>query len=483
MTDWIAIIWTSLFGAVYILGAVAVTVHAILQERQSKAIVAWVGLAWLAPVLGSLAYACLGINRIERKGAALGFDEARRKVADFEPRAEDVAKLKQIADFHPPLVGLAQLGSVVTGRKILTGNRVDVLRNGDHAYPRMLEGIREARESVSLLSYIFDSDRVGEQFFQALVEARDRGVEVRVQIDHVGSRYSKPNMVTRLRKAGIPVAAFLPPGKVGWSRFANLRNHRKILVVDGRIGFTGGTNIREGHCLELEPAFPVQCLHFQFEGPIVGHLQEAFATDWAFTTGERLEGETWFHPVEPTGSVGARGISDGPDDDLDKMAEIILGALASATERVRIVTPYFLPDENIIWSLVVAAMRGVEVDIVIPERNNIRIMDWAVVPRLPFLLKKGCRVFRSPDPFDHTKLLVIDGVWSLVGSTNWDARSLRLNFEYNIECYDDGLAGRLDALIDEKITAARSVTLDELANRSIPVRVRDGLSQLLAPYL
>lgn len=483
MPEWITIIWTIVLSATHIMGAVAVTLHAILRKRQSKAIVAWIGLAWLAPVLGALTYLCFGINRITRKGASLGFDEARRKVAAFEPRPGDIAKLRQIADVHPPLVGLARLGHVVTERQILTGNRVEALVNGDESYPRMLEEIRGARESIALMSYIFDMDRIGKQFLDALVEASGRGVEVRVMIDHIGSRYSKPNMVRVLRKAGVMVAAFLPTGRAGMFRFANLRNHRKILVVDGRIGFTGGTNIREGHCLNLDPAAPVQCLHFRFEGPVVSHLQEVFATDWAFTTGERLEGETWFHPIEPSGGVGARGISDGPDDDLDKMGEILLGALASAQERVRIVTPYFLPDDNILWAIAIAAMRDVEVDIVIPERNNIRIMDWAIVPRLPFLLEKNCRVFRSPAPFDHTKLLVVDGVWSLVGSANWDARSLRLNFEFNIECYDDGLAGRLDAIIDQKIAVARPVTLEELTNRSVPVRIRDGLTQLLAPYL
>jgi cardiolipin synthase len=371
----------------------------------------------------------------------------------------------------------------VTGRKLLAGNVVDPLVNGDAAFPAMLEAIEQAQVSVTLISYIFDSDRIGTQFFEALVRARDRGVAVRVLIDHVGSRYSKVNMVGRLRAAGVPVAAFLPPGRVGWFRFANLRNHRKILVVDGQVGFTGGTNIREGHCLGLQPAFPVECLHFRLEGPVVMHLQEAFGIDWAFATGERLEDQTWFRPVALKGPVGARGISDGPDNDIDKMEQIILGGLAAAAKRVRIVTPYFLPDEAVRWSLAVAAMRRVDVEIVIPQRNNLRIMDWAMVPQLPFLLEKGCKVYRTPEPFDHTKLMVVDGIWSLIGSTNWDARSLRLNFEYNIECYDDELAGRIDAIIDAKIARAQLVTREDLEQRGAAVRFRDGLAQLLSPYL
>lgn len=483
MDDWISLVWPVVFTLLHLLGSVAVTLHAILRTRQSKAAMAWIGLAWMAPLLGSIAYACLGINRIERKGEALGFEEVRLKAGSYGSRPEDLMKLRNLARNNPSIIGMARLGKAVTGRRLLMGNQVDPLVNGDEAYPAMLEAIRGAENSVSLMSYIFDSDRVGEQFLDELVAARDRGVEVRVLIDHVGSRYSKPTMVARLREVGIEVAAFLPTGRIGMFRFANLRNHRKILVVDGRVGFTGGTNIREGHCMELKPSFPVQCLHFRVKGPVVAHLQEAFATDWAFTTGERLEKERWFHPVGLSGSVGARGVSDGPDEDLDKMAEMILGALACATKRVRIVTPYFLPDETIQWALVVAAMRGVKVDIVLPGRNNIRPMDWASMPQMPFLLQKGCRIYRSPEPFDHTKLMVVDRVWSLIGSTNWDARSLRLNFEYNIECYDEELAGRLDKVVEDKMAAAREVTLEELKERSTMVRLRDGLAQFLSPYL
>lgn len=483
MWEWLQDLWPYLVLVVHVAGATFVTMHVILRPRQSKALMAWLGLAWFSPVLGSLTYLCFGINRIERKGAALGIAESRLGAVAEKPSPAELERWKEMAGRHSSLRGLVQLGSQVTGRKLLPGNKVDPLIDGDEAYPSMLAEIDHAKESVNLLSYIFDSDRAGEQFLKSLVAAKDRGVDVRVLIDHVGSRYSKPTMVKRLRDAGVNVASFLPTGKAGFLRFANLRNHRKILVVDGRVGFTGGTNIREGHCLNLNPKFPVRCLHFRFEGPVVSHLQEAFANDWAFADGEVLKGPPWFHMNEHVGEVGARGVSDGPDEDLDKMSEIILGALTAARHRVMVVTPYFLPDEPVQWALAVAAMRGVKIDIVIPKKNNIRLMDWATVPQLSFLLEKGCRVHKSPEPFDHTKVMLVDGVWSLVGSTNWDPRSLRLNFEYNIECYDEALAERLEELVNERIQDAEEVSLEDIEGRSIPVRLRDGISQMFSPYL
>ena len=146
-------------------------------------------------------------------------------------------------------------------------------------------------------------------------------------------------------------------------------------------------------------------------------------------------------------------------------------------------TPYFLPEDGLLRALQVAALRGVEVDIVVPERSNVPLIDWAMMPQMPWLLDAGCRVHRVRAPFDHSKLLVVDGVWSLVGSTNWDARSLRLNFEYNLECYDRGLASRLDAVIDAKIAAATPLLREHLDGRPLPLRLRDGLTRLLSPYL
>lgn len=476
-------LWPIMASALHILGACAVTLHALLRKKDVNSAIAWIGLAWLSPIIGSIAYLMLGINRIQRTGVSLGLT----KVWDHDPDQHLTGEEKKLIHHakleHPNFLGLVKLGSRLIGKPLLLGNTIDPLINGDAAFPEMLKAIDQASVSVSLNSYIFDSDRVGDQFIEALKKAKDRGVEVRVMIDGVGSRYSKPSMVGRLKEAGLNVAEFLP-SRAPWSMaFANLRNHRKILVVDGKIGFTGGTNIREGHSLNLKPIFPVACLHFRIDGPAVAELQEAFAIDWAFTNKEELKGTTWFPTLERSGTVISRGVPDGPDEDLDKINEIILGALSVARERVRIITPYFLPSYSILDALSVTAMRGVQVEILLPSKNNIPIMNWAVVPQLPRLIEKGCDIYISSAPFDHTKLLVVDRLWSLIGSTNWDARSMRLNFEFNLECYDAELAGRLDAIIDEKLGRARQVTADEINARSLPTRLRDGAARLFSPYL
>src|SRR5918996_1535480 len=449
--------------------------HVILYKRDSRAAVAWVGLIWLVPVVGSGLYVLLGVNRIKRRAAA------RRPLRAGSAVPPAPTPLPPERDALPP----ARLVDRLTGRSLVAGNAVTPLVNGDEAYPAMLAAIELARSSVALSTYIFDNDAAGALFLDALERAVRRGVAVRVLVDAVGARYSWPPIIHALRRRAVPVAAFSPTVLPWRMAYFNLRNHRKILVVDGRVGFTGGMNIRAGHLLERRPPprHPVRDLHFRIEGPEVAHLVRTFAEDWAFTRGESLAGEAWFPPLSPAGTVAARCLPDGPDEDTDPARFTRLGALACARESVRIVTPYFLPDSALITALAVAAMRGVRVEIALPETNNLALVRWAATAQLWQVLERGCRVYHTPGPFDHTKLVLVDGVWALIGSSNWDPRSLRLNFEFDVECYDAALVDRLDRLVEMKLARAHQVTLADVNGRSLPIKLRDGVARLAAPYL
>jgi cardiolipin synthase len=349
----------------------------------------------------------------------------------------------------------------------------------------MLATIESAKKSVTLCTYIFDNDATGRQFVAALARAADRGVAIRVLIDAAGTRYSWPSITHRLRQAKIPFAKFLPASLLTPWRVAtiNLRNHRKSLIVDGTIAFTGGMNIRHGNVLADRPRNPVQDLQFKIAGPAVAQLQEAFANDWAFTTGEVLDGDLWFPKLKASGDVIARAITDGPDADFDKARWTLLAALGEAQTSVKILTPYFLPDNALVTALNLAALRGVRVDIILPAKNNLPFVHWASRALWWQVLERGCHVWLTPPPFDHSKLMIVDGHWVSFGSANWDTRSLRLNFEMNVECYGRDFAQEMEKVIGQKLRGAHAATLGEVDKRSLPVKLLDATARLFSPFL
>lgn len=475
--------WQYVLAALTLALAVLGAGHALLYKRDARAATLWVALIWVLPLVGALLYWLLGVNRIKRRATSLRGDQdrfyARQSVEECSPGQLGAV----LSEGSRHLTALATATSRVNGRPLLPGNRVEPLINGDTAYPAMLDAIAKARSSISLSTYIFDNDEVGRAFAEALGAAARRGVEVRVLIDATGARYSWPTIFGFLVRQGVRTARFLPAFPFGPLLSINLRNHRKIMVVDGRMGFTGGLNIRSGHWLAKQPASPVRDLHFRMEGPVVAHLQEAFADDWLFTTKEALRGDQWFPLLEECGPVVARGVADGPDEDINKLRWTLLAALAEARNSVRIATPYFLPDPTLIAALNVAALRGVTVDIILPAKSNLPFVHWASTAHWWQVLEHGCRLWLSPPPFDHSKLFVVDEHWALVGSTNWDPRSLRLNFEFNVECYDGALAGHLTAWFDVNLAQSRRMTPADLHARSLPTKLRDGAARLFTPFL
>lgn len=476
--DQLSQFWPHLAAGFDFLAALFASIHALLHKRDVRAATIWIGIVWLMPLFGPILYLSLGVNRIRRRAIQLGVHKTfSRPIPENlgEPQAAGAEHLKM----------LARVVGRVVAQPLTPGNKIQPLVNGDEAFPSMLAAIEAAKTTISLTTYIFDNDKSGEKFVTALKAAVERRVEVRVLIDAAGTRYSWPPITYKLRHAQIPFAKFLPASIFTPWRVAtiNLRNHRKILVVDGQTAFTGGMNIRHGNVLADRPKNPVQDLHFCIEGPLVTKLQEAFANDWTFATSEILDGKIWFPEAKESGDVISRVITDGPDADYDKLRLTLLVALAEAQTSVKILTPYFLPDNAIVTALNLAALRGVRVDIILPAKNNLPFVHWASRAMWWQVLERGCHIWLTPPPFDHSKLMIVDGHWVLLGSANWDARSLRLNFELNVECYGRECAREMGMVIEEKISTAREVSLAEVDGRSLPTKLRDATARLFSPYL
>lgn len=449
-----------------------VTLHVLERKRDVAAAIAWIGLAWLSPIIGSALYFLFGVNRVRRRA----FRAGRRRDAG---RVDDPATF--LYPRHDHFAPLERAIGFLTGRPPRLGNSVAMLHNGDEAYPPMLEAIARAEVSIAFASYIFEADGIGMKFIAALRAAKARGVAIRVIVDGIGSGYWHSPVYQKLAEAGIPVARFMHT-LVPWRMaFLNLRSHKKILLEDGKRAFIGGINISDANVLATQPKHPVRDMHFEVTGPVVAQIAEAFASDWHFCAGERLGGDAWFPQLAETGTAAARVITSGPDQDVYKIEFAMLQAIGCAQRSIKILTPYFLPDERLMSALVLAAMTGVTVDLVIPEYSDHPWMDWAMRAHLGPLLRAGVRIWRAPLPFEHSKLFVVDDGWSLIGSANWDMRSLRLNFEINMEVCCPQFGALAAGAVERR--QANPLTLGELAMRPSHVRLRDSAARLLLPYL
>lgn len=474
-------IFGAIFYAVLTFGTVA---HILLNKRDPRAAVGWIAVSFTIPFFGPGLYWFFGVNRIRTR--ARGWQERGRGMAWKEP-AYCIWSLEQTQSENYPFrhenfADLRNLVDAVTRRDLIDGNQVTPLYNGEQAYPAMLAAIDGAKESVCLSSYIFENNETGKQFADALIRAAERGADVCVLIDALGASYSFPRAYWLFRRSLVRVARFLPLSFSGRGLYFNMRNHRKLMIVDGRVGFTGGMNIGDRHLLEGSGRKQVSDIHFKVEGPVVGHLLEAFREDWGFATGDPAEPIE--HP-EPARSPGAicRGISVGPNENFDKLGWMVAGALNSARDSVRIMTPYFIPDRALLAAINSAALRGVKVSLILPEENNLPPVKWATWGYLKEFLRFGTQVYEQPPPFAHSKLLLVDNQYALIGSPNLDQRSLRLNFEFALEVYDCEFSTNLAAHFDGIRARSRRITLADIENRPLVVRLRDGFFKLFSPFL
>lgn len=456
--------------------------HALLSKRDPKASIGWIAVCVLIPFAGPLLYYLFGINRVRTRARKLQRRSESLQAVEAKPVRKRKVRTAADAGSQSENPELVHISEIITDRPLVGGNLIGVLHNGEQAYPAMLDAIENARQSLFLATYIFETNDTGRAFVDALDRAVRRGVDVRVMIDGLSDMVNLPRASRLLKKRGIPFAMFLPPRLIPPTVTLNLRNHRKILVADGEIGFTGGINIGDSHLAENHKnKNRVVDVHFQLKGPVVKQIEEVFIEDWGFLTGV-YEGSSQGESAQE-GSAACRVITEGPNEDLDKLIMILTGAVSAAKTSVVIMTPYFLPPRGLLAALQAAALRGLQVTIILPAKNDSFLAHWATRNLLWELLERGVRIYYQPPPFVHTKLVIIDDYYVHIGSANIDPRSLRLNFELAVEVFDRPLAQILTAHVESVIQRSQPVTLEELDHRPLPVKVRDSLAWLLSPYL
>ncbi len=464
---------TYLFVLVYFAPAAWGVYHALLYKRDPRAAMGWIMACIFIPYGGPIAYFLFGINRVRTRAQGL---QRRFLYVGYE------IGLRKIQPAHAGERGIRDAGWRVTGNAITEGNDVGPLYNGEAAYPAMLEAIDQASERIMLATYIFKVDATGMAFADALERAVARGVDVRVLIDGVGEFYSWRRPSRMLRKRGIPVARFLPPRLLPPSIYVNLRHHRKMLLIDNRIGFAGGMNISDQHTSGVDGEREISDVHFALRGPVVTDLVDLFCLDWHFASGTAVDVTNTAPRCEPA-DMGCRVLPDGPDDELDSLASTIQTVISAAEQSVDIMTPYFLPGRELMATIESAALRGIKVRLVLPQKSNLFYVDWARRNLLAEILRWDIEAYYQPAPFCHAKLLCIDGSYSMIGSANLDTRSLRLNFELGIEVFSEAFSHKLAEYFDQVISVSARARYDDLASRSVGIRLRDSAAALFTPYL
>lgn len=467
--------WLILFYILLTLGTLCWVLHI---KRESMSAIAWSLTVLMMPLIGAFLFFVFGAQSITRPLTRKQQKKsAYKKISGFTDRSPS-------ADVPPRWDKLAKLGHHGDGFPVTGGNAVTLYHEGHRAFEAMLDAIQSARDHVHMQFFIFRSDASGERFIDALCECARRGVEVRFLYDSVGSYNLSSRLLRKLSQAGGRAAAFLPILNPLYRFRVNLRNHRKILVVDGRVGFTGGLNIGDEY-LGLAKYFgPWRDTHLRVEGEGVQGLQRVFLEDWHFATEEAVHGERYNPPFnKPPGSALVQVVHSGPDAEYKAIRETYFAGILNARKRVWIASPYFVPDGGLKDALVLAAWSGVDVRLL----GLFRPDKW-----LPFLaarfywtevLAAGVKVYQYTPGMMHSKFVLVDGEWASIGTANMDNRSLYLNFEVNYQLFDQPLVTDLEEHFTNDLRSSVRIDPNVFSARPFTSRLAENASRLLSPIL
>lgn len=470
-------LWALFFVLMHVLGFLH-SISAVMETRTPQGAIAWAISLNTMPVVAVPAYWVFGENNLEN------YSEVRRRGRDeVWPLAEgwlgQVREARKADGPADPL--LATLGTI-SSMPVTAGNHCELLVDGRETFDAIFEAIESAEDYVLVQFYIIRADETGNELKRRLIERAREGVRVHLLFDDVGCLDLPDEYRRELSDAGVRVTSFMNP-EADLDRFQlNFRNHRKLVVVDGHTAFVGGNNVGD----EYIHGFPGQGgwrdAHMKVSGPAATSLQVPFLEDWKWATGEAIEGLAWDYLGELGGSgVEAVGVATGPADEVESCGLYFHAAIRAANERIWIATPYFVPDEALVQALQLAAMRGVEVRILIPDQTDSWLVQRSSYSYLEELGLENIEIRRHEDGFLHKKVLLIDDRYAVVGSANVDNRSIRLNFELSVAVADEGFAGEVRKMLEHDFAHSRKAEASDLRERSFWFRFTARIARLLAP--
>jgi len=475
--------WAIVVGG-YLL-AIYVIVRVILQRKDPSASLAWMLGVLLLPYLGVVAYMLFGRHRLKRQ-----VKRRRARAEAIEPHLAKLSEgIEELTPFEAPAHltkpqewEMVRLTDRIGARPPTCGNKVQLFINADSAYLSMERALKKAERQINFQFYIFETDDTGKRFRDLLCEKAREGVEVRVLTDGVGS-FGVADFMEPLLEAGGQFVEFLPVRISRNLHRTNLRNHRKIVIIDGKIAFTGGINIGDEYTGRKKKVGPWRDTHLRLEGPTVYHLQEVFAEDWHFATGHDPVTDDWFPDQEAVGDATVQIVASGPDTDTQPIHLIFFAAITGARKRVWLTTPYFVPDLAVRVALQSAALRGIDVRLLLPFHSDMRLVLHAGRSYYDELLEAGVRIFEYSDGILHAKTMVVDDTWATVGSSNMDIRSFSLNFEVNAAIYGPEFANELGKVFLKDLQKAQEITQAELLGHSVWRKIVQNLARMLSPLL
>ena len=474
-----------IFSLIFLATAIPVALMIVLEKRSPFKTIAWILVLILIPIVGLIFYLFFGQEFRKRKLYS------RRGIKELSRiRKLSTIQLREIE--HTPLnleskamdkINIIRLLLNNSSALLTSGNKLRLLKNGTETFDVIFKAVENARHHIHMEYYIYDDDKIGNKFKELLIKKRKEGVEIRIIVDDVGSWGLKEKFYNELRENGIEIYSFMEVRFPRLTSRVNFRNHRKILIVDGKVGFTGGINIADRYIEGNKKVGTWRDTHLQITGDAVACLQVIFAADWYFVINENLYGTDYFLPLTDKTGTPVQISASGPDSDWQSIDQAFFSAISNAREYVYMTSPYLMPPQQLVAALKTAALSNVDVRIIIPEKSDARVSKWCSFSYVEELLEAGIKIYFYQTGFIHSKILISDDVFTTIGTTNLDFRSLETNFEVNAFIYEEKFTRQVKRVFKIDLKNSREIKLQDWITRSWFNKLRESLAHIVAPML